>query len=74
MGKESKQYIERAGKPLAAMVRLWQPRARKERRDHMLSTVQKVWRRTKKIKPTRIESEVEAAVRAIRNRSSRANK
>jgi hypothetical protein len=49
------------GKPLAATVPLWQLEARKERRDHMLATVQEVWRRTKKIQPECIEREVERA-------------
>jgi prevent-host-death family protein len=72
--KGDQYIIERAGKPLAAMVPLWQLQGRKERRDHMLSAVQEVGRRTKKIKPERIEREVEAAVRAVRNQSSRAGK
>ena len=66
--KGDQYIIERAGKPLAAMVPLWQLQARKERRDHMLATVQEVWRRTKKIQPESIEREVEVAVRALRNR------
>jgi antitoxin (DNA-binding transcriptional repressor) of toxin-antitoxin stability system len=64
--KGDQYIIERAGKPLAAMVPLWQLQARKEGRDHMLAKVQEVWRRTKKIQPESIEREVEVAVRALR--------
>jgi prevent-host-death family protein len=69
--KGDQYIIERAGKPLAAVVPLWQLQARKERRDQMLAAVQDVWRRTKKVQPGRIEREVEAAVRAVRKRSPR---
>jgi prevent-host-death family protein len=69
--KGDQYIIERAGKPLAAVVPLWQLQARKERRDRLLAVVQEVWRRTKRVKPECVEREVEAAVRATRSRSSR---
>ena len=63
--------IERAGKPLAAVVPLWQVEARKERRERVFGMIGKVWARTAKTKPAAIEREVDEAVRSVRSRSGR---
>ena len=55
------QYIiERAGKPFAAVVPLWQIEARKMRRERMFGAVEKVWRNTRNVKPEIIEREVDS--------------
>jgi len=61
--------IERAGKPMAAVVPLWQLENRAGRREHAFEKVQAVWRSTAKIRPSVIEHEVEEAVQASRARS-----
>jgi prevent-host-death family protein len=63
--------IERAGKPMAAVVPLWQLEDRSKRRERVWRNVQKVWKSTARIKPAVIEREVERAVRAVRVNAKR---
>ncbi len=63
--------IERAGKPMAAVVPLWQLEDRSQRRERLLANVRKVWRSNAKVQPSVIEREVEGAVRAVRTRAGR---
>jgi prevent-host-death family protein len=63
--------IERAGKPMAAVVPLWQLEDRSQRRERLSANVRKVWRSNAKVQPTVIEREVEEAVRTIRTRPGR---
>ncbi len=63
--------IERAGKPMAAVVPLWQLEDRSKRRERVWEKVQKVWKSTAKTKPAVIEPEVERAVRAVRAQRGR---
>ena len=69
--KGDQYIIERAGKPMAAVVPLWQLAAREKRRDRLFGMVEGVWKKTAKVKPEVIEREVESAVRAIRKRPAR---
>jgi prevent-host-death family protein len=69
--KGDQYIIERAGKPMAAVVPLWQLEDRAKRREHIFGIVRKVWRATAKVKPAVIEREVETAVRALRAKAPR---
>lgn len=69
--KGDQYIIERAGKPLAAVVPLWQVEARKQRQERVFDMIEKVWQRTRSVQPAIIERQVEEAVRAVRSRSSR---
>jgi prevent-host-death family protein len=66
--------IERAGKPMAAVVPLWQLEDRSQRRERMAASVGRVWQSNAKVEPTVIEREVEGAVRAVRARAGRKKK
>jgi prevent-host-death family protein len=63
--------IERAGKPMAAVIPLWQLEDRSKRRERVWAKVQKAWKTTAQTKPAVIEREVERAVRAVRVQSGR---
>ncbi len=63
--------IERAGKPMAAVVPLWQLEDRSRRRERLSANVGKVWQSHAKVQPIVIEREVEEAVRAVRTRAGR---
>jgi prevent-host-death family protein len=66
------QYvIERAGRPMAAVVPVWQVEERKKRRERFFSMMEEVWRKNKKVKPASLEREVAAAVRAVRTEARR---
>jgi prevent-host-death family protein len=66
------QYvIERAGRPMAAVVPVWQVEERKKRRERFFSMMEEVWRKNKKVKPATLEREVAAAVRAVRTEARR---
>ena len=69
--KGDQYIIERAGKPMAAVVPLWQLEDRAKRRERIFGMVRKVWRATAKVKPAAIEREVETAVRAVRAKAPR---
>jgi prevent-host-death family protein len=58
--------IERAGKPMAAVVPLWQVQARKKHSDRLFGMLDKVWESTPKGKSATTEREVAEAVRAVR--------
>ena len=63
--------IERAGKPMAAVVPLWQLEDRSQRRERLSANVRSVWQSNAKVQPSVIEREVEEAVRAVRTRAGR---
>ena len=69
--KGDQYIIERAGKPLAAVVPLWQLEARKELSQRVFGMLGRVWQKTQKVKAAVIEREVADAVRAVRSRSGR---
>ena len=69
--KGDQYVIERAGRPMAAVVPLWQLEERRKRKDRFFGMVEEVWRKNKKEKPEVIEDEVEEAVRAVRAEAGR---
>ena len=61
------QYvIERDGRPMAAVVPVWQLKEWQERRAHFFGMVDELRRRGKKRSHEVVEREVRAAVRAVR--------
>lgn len=69
--KGDQYLIERAGRPMAAVVPVWQLEERKKRRDRFSGMVEELWRKNRKVKPETMEQEVEAAVRAVRGKAAR---
>ena len=68
------QYvIERAGRPMAAVVPVWQLEEWQERRDRFFGMVEELRRKNKAVKPEVIEREVEESIRAVRAKTSRRN-
>ncbi len=66
------QYIiERAGKPMAAVVPLWQLEEWQQRRAEFFAKVEALWDKTKDVAPEVIEQEVDDAVRTIRKAPAR---
>jgi prevent-host-death family protein len=66
------QYIiERAGKPMAAVVPLWQLQAREKDKERLFGMLDKVWKSVPQAKPAAVEREVAEAVRAVRAKSHR---
>jgi prevent-host-death family protein len=63
--------IERAGKPMAAVVPLWQLEDRSQRREHLAARVREVWQSNAKVAPSVIEREIAEAVQAVRTRAGR---
>src|SRR5438445_11709298 len=63
--------IERAGKPMAAVVPLWQLEAWQKRREQFFAALEDVQERHQQVKPEVIEKEVREAIRAVRTRSRR---
>lgn len=69
--KGDQYVIERAGRPMAAVVPVWQLEEWQKRRRRYFGTVEEVWQKNKKVKPDVIEREVEEATRAIRAKAAR---
>ena len=69
--KGDQYVIERAGRPMAAVVPLWQLEERRKRKDRFFGMVEEVWRRNKKEKPEIIEDEVKETVKAVRAEAGR---
>lgn len=66
------QYIiERAGRPMAAVVPVWQLEEWRKRRERFFGMVEAVRQRNKRVKPDVMEREVEEAVRAVRAKATR---
>ena len=66
------QYIiERAGKPMAAVVPLWQLEEWQQRRAQFFAKVEALWDKTMDVAPEVIEQEVDEAVRTIRKAPAR---
>lgn len=64
--KGDRYIIERAGKPMAAVVPLWQLEAWQQRRVQFFGTVEEVWEQNKDISPDVIKQEVTKVVNAVR--------
>jgi prevent-host-death family protein len=61
------QYvIERAGRPMAALVPVWQLEDRRVRRDRLFGAMARLWKKNKSVSPETLEREVVDAVRAAR--------
>ena len=63
--------IERAGKPMAAVVPLWQLEEWQKRREQLFAAVEEVQQHTHKVKPEVIEAEVRQAIRTVRAQAIR---
>ncbi len=63
--------IERAGKPMAAVVPVWVLREYEASRERLFGMVKKAQDRNKGAKPARLEREVAEAVAAVRRRPRR---
>jgi prevent-host-death family protein len=61
------QYIiERAGRPMAAVVPVWQLQQWQKRRERFFGMVDELRKKNKRVKPDVIEREVAEAVQAVR--------
>lgn len=69
--KGDQYVIERAGRPMAAVVPVWQLEEWQKRRKRFLGMVGELWKQNKKVKPEVIEREVQDAVRAVRAKATR---
>lgn len=69
--KGDQYVIERAGRPMAAVVPVWQLKEWRERRARFFGMVDELRSKSKKLKPEVVEREVADAVRAVRTRSRR---
>lgn len=69
--KGDQYVIERAGRPMAAVVPVWQLKEWQERRARFFGMVAELRRKGKKLKPGVVEREVADAVRAVRSRPRR---
>src|SRR2546425_12789765 len=63
--------IERAGKPMAAVIPLWQLEEWQKHRERFFAAVKAVHQRNQKVKPTIIERDVEDALHAVRSTTRR---
>ncbi len=63
--------IEQAGRPMAAVVPVWQLEEWQKRRDRFFGMVEELRRKNKAVKPEVIEREVEESVRAVRAKTAR---
>ena len=68
--KDNQYVIERAGRPMAAVVPVWQLEGWRKRRERLFGMVEEVWKKNKKEKPEVIEREVQEAVRAVRAKAT----
>jgi len=69
--KGDQSVIERAGRPMAAVVPVWQLKEWQERRAGFFRMVDDLRSTARKTKPTVVEREVADAVRAVRAKARR---
>ena len=67
--KGDQVIIERAGKPMAAMVPIWLLEQWQEQRDIFFELIAEVWQKNKKVPQEKIEEEVEEAVSSARKKT-----
>jgi prevent-host-death family protein len=72
--KGDQYIIERAGKPMAAVVPLWQLEEWQKRRQRFFGTIDELWDKNKEIEPEVMEQEVTEAVQAVRATPARRKK
>ena len=63
--------IERAGKPMAAVIPLWQLEAWQKRREQFFVAVEEVQQKNQAVKSAVIEQEIREAIRAVRTKAAR---
>lgn len=63
--------VERAGRPMAAVVPVWQVEEQSKRRERLFATVDEIRQKNKGVKSTIIEREVREAVKAVRTKAGR---
>lgn len=68
--KGDQYVIERAGRPMAAVVPVWQLEERQKRRERFFATVDEIRQKNKRVKPEVIEREIAEAVKAVRSRTA----
>ena len=66
-----KYVIERAGRPMAAVVPVWQLEEWQKLRERFFGMVAEVQQKNKSVKSDVIEGEVQAAVQAVRAKPAR---
>ena len=69
--KGDQYVIERAGKPMAAVVPLWQLEEWQKRRERFFGAVEELQQQNQEVEPEVIEQEVRKAIRAVRTTASR---
>jgi prevent-host-death family protein len=69
--KGDQYVIERAGKPMAAVVPLWQLEEWQKRRERFFGAVEELQQQNQEVEPEVIEQEVRKAIRAVRAKASR---
>lgn len=69
--KGDQYVIERAGRPMAAIVPVWQLEEWQKRRDRFFGMLEELRRKNKAVKPEVIEREVKEAIRAVRAKTTR---
>ncbi len=63
--------VERAGRPMAAVVPVWQVEEQSKRRERFFATVDEIRQSNRGIKPAVIEQEVGEAVKTVRAKAGR---
>jgi prevent-host-death family protein len=69
--KNDQYIIERAGRPMAAVVPVWQFEEREKHKKRFFGMVKELWEKNKQVKPEVIEQEVAEAIRAVRAKRTR---
>lgn len=69
--KGDQYVIERAGRPMAAVVPIWQLEERVTRKERLFAMVEEVWQQNRTLKPEVVEQEVKQAVKAVRGKAAR---
>jgi len=62
--------VERAGRPMAAVVPLWQLEEWQKRRDRFFSAVDELWQKNEGVDPEVVEQGVAEAVQAVRKKTA----
>ena len=63
--------IERAGKPMAAVIPLWQLKDWQKKRERLFVAVEEVHQAYQKVRPEKIERDVHDALLAVRTQTRR---
>ena len=69
--KGDQYIIERAGKPMAAVIPVWQLEEWQKRRERFFRMVEETQAKNQEVPPEEIAQEVREAVRAVRTTASR---